>query len=206
MEDTLQINLNRGTNFEFELSISGISGDSAKVSFGIEATNFTVCFPCTRGDDGNWSVSIPSLEKFLEEGNYTYTITLVVDGYHFAPVTGTAHVAPVAEVKGSTPHSKVEVSFGGLKATDEKTGDEVEVEVETEKAEEAAVEKAEDKEDKKASKKKVKKKVKEAKKPSKPLDKNKSILSQLNEKSEETIAAEDAAEKDGAVKKLIEDL
>lgn len=203
MEDTLQINLNRGTNFEFELSISGISGDSAKVSFGIESTNFTVCFPCTRGDDGNWSVSIPSLEKFLDEGNYTYTITLVVDGYHFAPVTGTAHVAPVAEVKGSTPHSKVEVSFGGLKATDDKTGDEVEVEAKTEKAEEKAVEKAE----KKVTKKKpAKKKVKEAKKPAKPLDKNKSILSQLNEKSDEAIEADKAAEKDGAVKKLIEDL
>jgi len=195
MEDILQINLNRGTNFEFELSVSGISADSAKVSFGLETTNFTICFPCVRGDDSNWSVSIPSLENYLDEGNYTYTIELVVDGYHFAPVKGTAHVAPVAEVKGSVPHSKVEVSVGGLKSTDEPK---VEVEKETEEAEETAVEKAEKKEDKKP-KKKTKKKVKESKRPSKPLDKNKSILSQLNEKS-------DDEEKDQAIKDLIKDL
>lgn len=198
MEDILQINLNRGTNFEFELSITGISADSAKVTFGLEFPGMcTFQFPCKRGDDGSWSVSIPSLDKYMDEGNYSYTIELVVDGYHFAPVKGTAHVAPVAEVKGSVPHSKVEVSFGGLKVTDDT---ETEVKDETEKAEVEAVEKAEEKEDKK-----VTESVK-PKKRSKPLDKSKSILSQLNEKSDEEIEAEQAGQKNKAVKNLIKDL
>jgi len=204
MEDILQINLNRGTNFEFELSITGISADSARVTFGLEFPGMcTFQFPCKRGDDGSWSVSIPSLDKYMDEGNYSYTIELVVDGYHFAPVKGTAHVAPVAEVKGSVPHSKVEVSFGGLKVTDEKADSKVEVKAETEKAEKEAVEQAEEKEDKKAEK--VKESVKPKKRP-KPLDKSKSILSQLNEKSDEAIEAEKAGEKNKAVKDLIKDL
>ncbi|KKM04542.1 hypothetical protein LCGC14_1763140, partial [marine sediment metagenome] len=162
----LQINLNRATNFEFELSVTGISADSAKVTFGLEVTGlFTIQFPCVRGDDGNWSVSIPVLDKYMEEGNYTYTIELIVEGYHFSPVKGTAHVGPVAEVKGSMPKKKVSVSFGGLKSTDKPDNKE-------EKAEEKVVKKAEKKEEKKAKKAE---KVEEKKKPGKGFDTSKSI-------------------------------
>lgn len=189
-DDILQINLNRATNFDFELSVTGISADSAKVTFGLEVTGlFTIQFPCVRGDDGTWSVSIPALDKYMEEGNYTYTIELIVEGYHFAPVKGTAHVAPVVEVKGTAPKKKVSVSFGGLKSTDEPAKEE--------KAEKKAVEKAEKKVDKKA--KKVEK-VEEKKKPGKVFDKNKSLLSQITETEKEEVT------KDAVIKNLLKNL
>ncbi len=189
-DDILQINLNRATNFEFELSVTGISADSAKVTFGLEVTGlFTIQFPCVRGDDGNWSVSIPVLDKYMEEGNYTYTIELIVEGYHFAPVKGTAHVGPVAEVKGSMPKKKVSVSFGGLKSTDKE-----------EKAEEKVVKKAEKKEEKKAKAKKKPEKIEEKKKPGKVFDTSKSLLSQLTEKEEVVVT------KDDLVKDLLKDM
>ncbi len=187
-DDILQINLNHATNFDFELSVTGISADSAKVTFGLEVTGlFTIQFPCVRGDDGTWSVSIPVLDKYMDEGNYTYTIELIVEGYHFAPVKGTAHVAPAVEVKGSTPQKKVSVSFGGMKSTDEPA----------EKAEKKAVEKAEQKVVKKAKKKT--KKV-EKKKPGKAFDKNKSLLSQMTETEKEEVT------KDAVIKTLLKDL
>jgi len=189
-DDILQINLNRATNFDFELSVTGISADSAKVTFGLEVTGlFTIHFPCVRGDDGTWSVSIPVLDKYMDEGNYTYTIELIVEGYHFAPVKGTAHVAPAVEVKGSAPKKKVSVSFGGLKSTDEPAKEE--------EAEKKAVEKAEKKVVKKAKKKVVKE---SKKKPGKPFDKDKSLLSQMIEKEEVVVT------KDDIVKNLLKDL
>lgn len=189
-DDILQINLNRATNFDFELSVTGISADSAKVTFGLEVTGlFTIQFPCVRGDDGTWSVSIPVLDKYMDEGNYTYTIELIVEGYHFAPVKGTAHVAPAVEVKGSAPQKKVSVSFGGLKSTDEPAKEE--------KAEKKAVEKAEEKVVKKAKKTK---KVEEKKKPGKAFDKNKSLLSQITETEKEEVT------KEAVIKDLLKDL
>ncbi len=112
--EILEINLNRETNFDFELSITGISANDAKVRFGIDLPGFTVQIPCTRGEDKVWSVTVPALESVAEEGNYGFSIELIVNGYHFAPVKGTAKLAPIAEVTGSVPRKSMEVAVTSI--------------------------------------------------------------------------------------------
>lgn len=123
--EILEINLNRETNFDFELSITGISANDAKVRFGLDLPGYTVQIPCTRGNDTVWSVTIPALENVVEEGNYGFSIELIVDGYHFAPVKGTAKLAPVAEVTGSVPRKSVEVKVTSITPKKKLVKDEV---------------------------------------------------------------------------------
>ena len=117
--ELLQINLNRETNFDFELTISGISANDAKVRFGLDLPGYTIQIPCTRGDDTTWSVTVPILEGIVEEGHYGFSIELIINGYHFAPVKGTAQLAPVAEVTGTVPRKSVEVSVTSINPKDE---------------------------------------------------------------------------------------
>ena len=112
--ETLEISLNKETTFDFELSITGISANDAKVRFGLELPGFTLQIPCSRGDDKMWGVTIPALDKFVEEGQYTFTIELIANGYHFAPVKGTAALSPTAEVVGSVPRKSVEVAVTSI--------------------------------------------------------------------------------------------
>jgi len=200
--EILEINLNKETNFDFELSITGISANDAKVRFGVELPGYTLQIPCSRGDDKTWSVTIPALEKFVEEGNYSFTIELIANGYHFAPVKGTASIKPIAEVVGSVPRKSVEVEVTSI--TPKKS---IVKKDKTEKAEEKAVKKAEKEEEKKESKKKKKDDVKEdidlvdemIQKRFAPFEAGKSILSQLRNKKELT-------EQEQKVKDILKDI
>lgn len=209
--EILEINLNRETNFDFELSITGISANDAKVRFGIDLPGFTVQIPCTRGDDKIWSVTVPTLEGIAEEGHYSFSIELIVNGYHFSPVKGTAKLAPVAEVTGSVPRKSVEVSVTSI--TPKKT---IVKKPEEEKAEEV-VKDAEKKEKKKAKKKSKKPKKKEEVKEEsivdmminkrfKPFEKGKSILSQIVDRGREPEEVEPISDQEKAVKDILKDI
>lgn len=210
--EILEINLNKETNFDFELSITGISANDAKVRFGIEFPGFTMQIPCARGDDKMWAVTIPNLEELgIEEGNYSFTIELIANGYHFAPVRGTAALKPVAEVVGTVPRKSVEVSVSGITKKDKPKE-----QTKEEKKEEKVVKKAE-KEEEKKEEKKAKKEVKEdveeiveevdvieqmVSKRFKPFEKGRSILDQLRERTQ----GPELTEADKKVKDILKDI
>lgn len=212
--EILEINFNKETSFDFELSITGISANDAKVRFGLEFPGFTMQIPCVRGDDKMWSVTIPNLEEAgVKEGNYSFTIELIANGYHFAPVKGTASLKPVAEVVGSVPRKSVEVSVSGITKKDKPK----EEPTKEEKAEEKAVkkaEKAEEKKDKPKKKAKNKKKEKEEVKEESlvdrminkrfaPFETGKSILSQMTTKAEREA---NLTEADKKVREILKDV
>ncbi len=200
--ETLEINLNRETNFDFELSITGISANDAKVRFGIDLPGFTVQIPCTRGDDKVWSVTVPALEDVAEEGHYSFSIELIVNGYHFSPVKGTAKLAPVAEVTGSVPRKSVEVAVTSITPKKDVAAEE--------KKAEKVVKAAEKKEEKKEKKKpKKKEEVNEESivdhminRRFKPFEKGKSILSQMTDREPE----KEVSDQEKAVKDILKDI
>lgn len=211
--ELLEINLNKETNFDFELSITGISANSARVRFGIELPAFTLQIPCVRGNDKTWSVTIPKLEDFVEEGQYTFTIELVVDGYYFAPVKGAAKIAPVAEVIGSVPRKSVEVAVTSI--TPKKPivrGEEDEKDEETPKK----ILNSKNKK-KSAEKKQTKKSVKEesaeesvvdkmVNRRFKPFEKGKSILSQMTDLTNEKQEKEPLTEQQMKVRNILKNI
>ena len=210
--EILEINLNKETTFDFELSITGISAADAKVRFGVELPGYTLQVPCTRGDDKTWGVTIPCLESFVEEGNYSFTIELIANGYHFSPVKGTAAIKPVAEVVGSVPRKSVEVEVTAI--TPKKS---VVKKEEVEEEEKEAVKAAKkEKKPKKSKKKKKEMKAEEEVKESEesivdqminkrfaPFEDGRSILSQMTERAE---ADENLTEQEKAVKDLLKEI
>lgn len=119
-ESNLKITLNAETNFEFELSVKGIDVNAADVRFGLEKNGVRFQFSCGR-KNGSWSVNVPPLSNFgLSEGLYKYTIEVIANGYYFAPVKGTAEVAPAAEVTGNLVKKDVKVAVSGIKVTEGK--------------------------------------------------------------------------------------
>ncbi len=120
MSNNLKITLNAETSFEFELSVSGIDVSKAKVRFGLEKNGVTLQFPCKKKGE-KWNVVVPPLDSFgLKEGLYSHTIELIANGYYFAPVKGTAEVAPAASVTGSLVNKDVKVKVTGIKVTESK--------------------------------------------------------------------------------------
>ena len=120
MSDNLKLTLNAETNFEFELSVKGIDVGEADVRFGLEKNGVHMQFKCSR-KSGAWSVNVPPLNSFnLGEGLYKYTIEVIANGYYFAPVKGTAEVAPAAEVSGNLVKKDVKVAVSGIKVTEGK--------------------------------------------------------------------------------------
>jgi len=120
-DSNLKISLNAETTFEFELAVKGIQLGSADVRFGLEKNGTHFQFKCAKKSGGAWAVSVPALSSFnLSEGLYKYTIEVIADGYYFAPVKGTAEVAPAAEVKGKLVKKDVKVSVSGIKVTESK--------------------------------------------------------------------------------------
>ena len=118
-DSNLKISLNTATTFEFELDVKGIQIGSAVVRFGLEKGGIHFLFKCTKKSGGAWSVNVPALSSFnLSEGLYKYTIEVIADGYYFAPVKGTAEVAPAAEVKGKLVKKDVKVAVSGIKVTE----------------------------------------------------------------------------------------
>ena len=120
-DSNLKISLNAETTFEFELAVKGIQLGSADIRFGLEKNGTHLQFKCAKKSGGAWAVSVPALSSFnLNEGLYKYTIEVIADGYYFAPVKGTAEVAPAAEVKGNLVKKDVKVSVSGIKVTEGK--------------------------------------------------------------------------------------
>lgn len=155
--ETLKITHNRETSFEFELNVTGISTESAIVRFMINVMDsFSISFLCVHGDENKWNVTIPPLDNFMEEGNHTFTIEMIAEGFYFAPVKGTAEVGAIAEVNVSIPQNNISVTLSDVTNTSDR-----------------AV---------KDSKPTTKKKSENNKPPKKqkPLDTNESIISQLN--------------------------
>lgn len=114
----LKITLNAETTFEFELAVKGIEVGSADVRFGLEKSGVIFQFKCSK-KAGAWSVNVPALDSYgLKEGLYKYTIEVIANGYYFAPVKGTAEVAPAAEVTGNMVTKDVKVSVSGIKVTE----------------------------------------------------------------------------------------
>ena len=115
-DSNLKIGLNTKTNFEFELSVKGIEVGSADVRFCMEKNGVSFQFNCAKKGDV-WTVDVPALSSFnLKEGLYKYTIEVIANGYYFAPVKGTAEVAPAAEVSGNIINKDVKVSVSGIKS------------------------------------------------------------------------------------------
>jgi hypothetical protein len=196
--EIIEIDLNNETTFDFDLSITGLSTNDTKVRFNLQLPSFTVQIPCTRADGNTWNVTIPILEDVVEEGQYAFTIELFANGYHFTPVKGNASLKPVAEVVSTTLRKNVKINVSGIKKSNKKP-EKKEKKTEEDKAEEKVVKQAEKKEEKKEKKKK--KETKESAtelmmKKFKPLEKGKSILSQLTDRPEELLTEQEKKVRD----------
>ena len=97
MENIVTISNIKENVLEFDLDIKGIDTDDISVSFVIETDNMELGFDAKNEKDNKWIVKIPAL-AFLKTTIYPFHINVVVDGYHFTPLTGSLNVIGTQEI------------------------------------------------------------------------------------------------------------
>lgn len=82
----LKISTSEETRYDFDVAINGLDENSnPEVRFVVESAGFDAAIPCQKGAKGGWSVCIPALPLTEAKG---FKVEVIVEGYHFVPVTG----------------------------------------------------------------------------------------------------------------------
>ena len=99
MTSPLSIHSHRPTDVEFDVSIQGISEDSAAtVRFVVENhRGYDVCIVCEQTADNKFRAKIPALD--IDESEQPYRVEVIVDGYYFSPSRGNMRVAKAPRVQ-----------------------------------------------------------------------------------------------------------
>lgn len=102
---SISINFNTGYEFQFDMSIDGMDDHTPDVHFIISGATagYEVSINCEQVDDNTWVVAIPKLP--IKKGcSPEFRVEVVIDGYHFVPVTGTIKpvVGPSISIKSDT--------------------------------------------------------------------------------------------------------
>lgn len=116
MSDSIvKLNSSKDTEFEFEVTIQGVSPDSpdelAQVRFVISSEKYSLSFPCKRVPEtaNKWLVKFPVLDMLDKDKAFVFTIEVIVDGYFFEPATGNVAFVTDPQVNLTKPISKPSV-------------------------------------------------------------------------------------------------
>ncbi len=91
---TLKISTSDETRYDFDVSINGLEDSAPEVRFIVEGGDFDASVACVKSSSG-WSVCIPALPLTEAHG---FRVEVVVDGYHFVPVTGDVQLISTPKV------------------------------------------------------------------------------------------------------------
>lgn len=84
---------------EFDAEVKGIKDPKLSVNFVIKTDIVDLSFKAKHERDNTWSAVIPPMKMLKLGDTHPYMITVVVEGYHFEPMTGTVEI--VGEVKAT---------------------------------------------------------------------------------------------------------
>jgi hypothetical protein len=94
----LNIPSEKETEFEFDISIQGVSSSEASVRFMIEGQTHDSSINCVRSDrNDKWIAKIPAMS--LTENNSSFRIEVIAGGYYFCPTRGQINVISQPSVK-----------------------------------------------------------------------------------------------------------
>ena len=83
----ITVHSNEKTEYEFNLTSTGVVLDTGKVFFLIKLENdVSIRIDCNKKKGQTWVLSIP--EKTLKDGSYNYTVCAIVEHYYFEAYTG----------------------------------------------------------------------------------------------------------------------
>lgn len=96
-EEIVSINNLKENILQFELTVEGLSTKDFDAKFVIHSSDMEMAFPCTKGENNKWTVTIPPL-PMLERTAYPFHLQVVAEGYQFRPMRGAVNVVGSPEV------------------------------------------------------------------------------------------------------------
>jgi hypothetical protein len=96
-EEIVSINNLKENILQFELTVEGLSTKDFDAKFVIHSSDMEMAFPCKKGDDGKWTVTLPPL-PMLERTAYPFHLQVVAEGFQFRPLRGAVNVVGSPEV------------------------------------------------------------------------------------------------------------
>jgi hypothetical protein len=96
-EEIVSINNLKENILQFELTVEGLSMKDFDAKFVIHSADMEMAFPCKKGDDGKWSVTLPPL-PMLERTAYPFHLQVVAEGFQFRPLKGAVNIVGSPEV------------------------------------------------------------------------------------------------------------
>lgn len=96
-DELVSINNLKENVIEFELTVEGLNSKDFDTKFVIHSSGMELAFPCKKGDDGKWSVTLPPL-PMLERTVYPFHLQVIAEGFHFRPLKGSVNVVGSPEV------------------------------------------------------------------------------------------------------------
>lgn len=97
MDNNIFLQNSKGEQFDFELSVNGLSGADVHVRFVLKSDPFHMMFPCTHVSGDKWNLDLPAM-PFLDVTTYNFVLEAIVDGYYFPAHEGTLTVTKSPEV------------------------------------------------------------------------------------------------------------
>lgn len=99
-EEIVSINNLKENYLEFELRVQGLTESNFDTKFVIHSADMELAFPCKKGEDGKWSVTLPPL-PMLERTAYPFHLQVVAEGFQFRPLRGSVNIVGSPEVYAS---------------------------------------------------------------------------------------------------------
>jgi excinuclease UvrABC ATPase subunit len=91
MMENITIHANKETVFDFEASVRGLDLKTGKVLFMVDISdNEKHVIACEHVVGIKWSVKFP--ENTFKPETYNYTLSIIIDGYYFEPMSGSLNV------------------------------------------------------------------------------------------------------------------
>ena len=85
--NNITVHSNKQTQYEFNLTSTGVVLDSGNVFVLIETQkDISMRIQCQKLKGQTWQLTVP--ENTLKDGSYKYTVTAIVDHYYFEAYTG----------------------------------------------------------------------------------------------------------------------
>lgn len=100
-DEIVSINNLKENLLEFELTVKGLTEENFDTKFVIHSSDMELAFPCKKGDNGKWSVTLPPL-PMLERTAYPFHLQVVAEGFQFRPLRGSVNIVGSPEVYAST--------------------------------------------------------------------------------------------------------
>lgn len=99
-EEIVSINNLKENLLEFELTVKGLTEENFDTKFVIHSADMEMAFPCKKGENNKWSVTLPPL-PMLERTAYPFHLQVVAEGFQFRPLRGSVNIVGSPEVYAS---------------------------------------------------------------------------------------------------------